>query len=251
MRRFFPIEIFAQEPYSIILGYPKVTRRQLLSRLAELKRLKIDSVSFQGPVLIGKIAVLGKGYTGVVVLARRGTKRVALKIRRTDSPRESMERETMLLKAANKVKVGPKLIESSNNFVVMEYLDGVKIYDWIKEMKEGNSATKLKSVIKKVLLDCYNLDQIGLDHGELSNIAKHVIVGKSATIIDFESSSLGRKVSNVTSATQAILIGTSIAKMVRRISKVPRKQKIINSLRNYKNGRSQKSFDKLLEVLNV
>lgn len=251
MRQFFPIEIFAQEPYSVILGYPKSTRRQLLSRLAELKRLGIDSVSFQGPILIGKIAVLGKGYTGVVILAKKGTKRVALKIRRTDSPRESMERETMLLEAANRVKVGPKLIKSSNNFVVMEYLDGMKIYDWIKEKKGKNSATKLKSVIKKVLWDCYSLDKIGLDHGELSTITKHVIIGKSTTIIDFESSSLERRVSNVTSATQAILIGTGIAKMVRRIYRVPPKQKIINALRSYKDDRSQKSFEKLLEVLKI
>lgn len=251
MRQFFPIEIFAQEPYSVILGYPKSTRRQLLSRLAELKRLGIDSVSFQGPILIGKIAVLGKGYTGVVILAKKGTKRVALKIRRTDSPRESMERETMLLEAANRVKVGPKLIKSSNNFVVMEYLDGMKIYDWIKEKKGKDSATKLKSVIKKVLWDCYSLDKIGLDHGELSTITKHVIIGKSTTIIDFESSSLERRVSNVTSATQAILIGTGIAKMVRRIYRVPPKQKIINALRSYKDDRSQKSFEKLLEVLKI
>ncbi len=251
MRQFFPVDILVKEPYSIVLGYPKASRRQLKSRLAELKKLGIEDVSFQGPILIGKIAVLGKGYTGVVILAKRGAKRVALKIRRTDSPRESMAKETTLLEAANKAKVGPRLIESSDNFVVMEYLDGKKIYDWINELKGRGSATKLKSVIKKVLEDCHNLDRAGLDHGELSNITKHVIVGKSVTIIDFESSSLERRVSNVTSATQAVLIGSGLAKMVRRIYSAPSKQKIIKSLRQYKEGQTQESFDKVLEVLRL
>jgi putative serine/threonine protein kinase len=251
MRQFFPVDILSKEPHSTILGYPKATRRQLKSRLTELKRLGVEGVSFQGPVLIGKIEVLGKGYTGVVILAKKGSKRVALKIRRTDSPRESMAKETRLLEAANKAKVGPRLIESSDNFIVMEYLDGKKIYDWVKELKGRGSATKLKSVIKKVLEDCYNLDSAGLDHGELSNITKHVIVGKSITIIDFESSSLERRVSNVTSATQAILIGSGLAKMVRRIHSVPSKQKIIKALRQYKEDQTQESFDKVLEVLRL
>jgi putative serine/threonine protein kinase len=251
MRQFFPVDILSKEPHSTILGYPKATRRQLKSRLTELKRLGVEGVSFQGPVLIGKIEVLGKGYTGVVILAKKGSKRVALKIRRTDSPRESMAKETRLLEAANKAKVGPRLIESSDNFIVMEYLDGKKIYDWVKELKGRGSATKLKSVMKKVLEDCYNLDSAGLDHGELSNITKHVIVGKSITIIDFESSSLERRVSNVTSATQAILIGSGLAKMVRRIHSIPSKQKIIKALRQYKEDQTQESFDRVLEVLRL
>ena len=48
---------------------------------------------------------------------------------------------------------------------------------------------------------------------------KHVIVGKNKnTIIDFESSSMERRVSNVTSATQAFYIGSGISKIVKFIS---------------------------------
>jgi len=46
-------------------------------------------------------------------------------------------------------------------------------------LKGTGSAKKLKSTIKSMLEDCYRLDQIGFDHGELSNISKHVIVGKT------------------------------------------------------------------------
>jgi putative serine/threonine protein kinase len=159
--------------------------------------------------------------------------------------------ETALLKTANKVKVGPQFIANSKNFIVMQYLDGKKIYDWINSLEGKNSAAKIKAVIRKVLQDCYRLDRLGLDHGELSNITKHVIVGKSTTIIDFESSSLERKVSNVTSATQAMLIGSGIAKTVRQTYNAPTKKSIIKVLREYKKNQTQKNFERVLEVLRL
>ena len=82
----------------------------------------------------------------------------------------------------------------------MEYLDGIKISQWINTLKGVGSVKKLKNTLRKILEDCYRLDEIGFDHGELSNISKHVIVGEeNSTIIDFESSSTNRRPSNVTS----------------------------------------------------
>ena len=251
MRQFFPVNDLVKEPHSAILGYPKATKAQLQARVKELKKLGVEGVWFEGPMTINKIYVLGKGYAGIVVLAKMGTKKIALKIRRTDSPRKDMSAETALLRAANKAKVGPKLMASSKNFVAMEYLDGIKIYDWVSGLKGKGSAGKLKNLIKKVLTDCYNLDELGLDHGELSNITKHVIVGKKITLIDFESSSMERRASNVTSASQAILIGSGLAKIVNRIYKLPPKQKIISVLREYKEHRTKDSFDRVLEALKL
>ena len=246
-----PLSKLAEPPYSSILGYPRATRRELTTRVIELKKLGIKSVSFSGHVILGSLCVLGKGYVGVVVLARQGTREVALKIRRTDSSRSEMENEARLLRLANEIDVGPRLISSSKNFIIMEYLDGKKIIDWIRDLKGRGSAVKLKSVVKKILTDCYNMDKIRLDHGELSYIHKHVIVGKSPCIIDFESASVIRRTSNVTSATQGIFIGSGIAKMVRKIIKEPQKKRLINSLRKYKNDQSQKNFEGVLKVLGL
>ena len=107
------------------------------------------------------------------------------------------------------------------------------------------------TVIKKVLEDCYSLDRIGLDHGELSNLSKHVIVGRKITVIDFESSSTDRKVSNVTSATQALCIGSGISKIIGRVYKIPKKQKMITVLRRYKREGTRESFENLLSVLKL
>ena len=133
----------------------------------------------------------------------------------------------------------------------MEYLEGKKIRDWVANLKKKGSSAQLKTVIKKVLEDCYSLDRIGLDHGELSNITKHVIVGKKITVIDFESSSTDRKVSNVTSATQALCIGSGISKIIGRIYKIPKKEKMISVLREYKQKQTRDSFEKLLDILKL
>ncbi len=248
---FLPIRKLSQEPYSHILGFPKATKKQLQSRINELRELKINSISFEGTSLIGTLYVLGKGYVGIVVLAKWKNKKVAVKIRRTDSQRERMENEAKLLMIANKKYVGPKVIESSRNFLVMEYLDGKRIFDWIKELKGKGQTSKLKSIVRKVLEDCYSLDKIGLDHGELSSITKHVIVGRKTTVIDFESSSTKRRVSNVTSATQGIFIGSGIAKEIKKIYKIPPKEKIIEVLRVYKKEQTRESFENVLTVLKV
>ena len=240
-----------ETPYSDIWVYPKGTKSQIKSRIKELEILGVESISFQGELQIGTISILGKGYVGIVVLGKMGRKKVAVKIRRSDSPRKNLKKEAELLKITNQSSVGPKLIGFSKNFLVMEYLEGKKIGDWVVSLKKKGGSSQLKTVIKKILEDCYSLDRIGLDHGELSNITKHVIVGSKTTIIDFESSSIDRKVSNVTSATQALCIGSKISKMVGCIYKIPKKEKMISALRVYKQNRTRDSFERLLDVLKL
>jgi len=248
---FLQIKKLVDEPYSKILGYPRATKRQINSRISELNKLGISHISFQGKTRIGTLNVLGKGYVGVVVLAKKRNKTVALKIRRLDSQREGMKNEAKLLKLANNAGVGPNLVDSTKNFLVMEFLDGEKIGDWISSLSGKGSSSKIKSVIRKILEDCYNLDQVGFDHGELSSIVKHVIVGKKTTMIDFESSSIVRRVANVTSATQGIFIGSGISKKMQRFYKIPSKDQIIEVLRHYKKERTRNSFERLLKTLKL
>ncbi len=246
-----PTSKLSKEPYSHILGYPSATKSELAKRVVELRKLGVKTVLLEGKTILGKIPVLGKGYVGVVVLAKKGKNEVALKIRRIDSSRSEMETEAKLLKLANQVNVGPKLIDSSKNFIIMEYVEGKKIIDWVKELKGRGSAAKLRATVRKVLDDCYNLDKIQLDHGELSYIHKHVIVGNSPCIIDFESASTNRRTSNVTSATQSIFIGSGLANIVKKIIKIPDRKKLISVLKKYKHEPSRENFDDILKTLRL
>ena len=243
-QRFQQISIFEEEPYSKILCFPKVKESEVKKRLNELKKIGVTHVSFTGPLQIEKCHILGKGYVGMVVLAKKNNEIVALKIRRIDSPRKNMSNEAKLLQIVNKLDIGPKFIKNSKNFLVMEYIDGEKIIDWAK--KTETKSQEIRSVLNNVLRECYLLDDTGLDHGELSTIDKHVIVGKNKnTIIDFESSSTNRKPSNVTGATQGILIGTGLAKIIQKKIKLPPKETIINLIRQYKKNPNLENFEKI------
>ena len=244
-QHFQPISAFKKEPYKKILCFPKVKETEVQKRLEELKKLGITHVSFSGPLQIEKCRILGKGYVGMVVLAKKNSNIVALKIRRTDSPRKNMTNEAKLLKIANKLDIGPKFIKNSKNFLIMEYIEGEKIIDWAQ--KPETKSQEIRSVLKNVLRECYLLDDVGLDHGELSTIDKHVIISKNKnTIIDFESSSVNRKPSNVTGAAQAILIGTGLAKIIHKKMKLQKKQNIINLIRQYKKNPTLENFDRII-----
>lgn len=245
---FLPVSVFYEEPYSGIIAYPRPTRRTVASRLAELEKLGISGVSFRGPTRIGSVSILGKGYVGVVVAARMGSRTVALKIRRLDSQRGSMGNEASMLQLANRSGVGPRLISHSRNFLVMEYLGGKKIGDWFSEPRDRG---RVRSVVRKILSDCYRLDMDGFDHGELSSISKHVIIGTKTTIIDFEKSSTRRRAANVTSAAQGIFIGSGISKRISRAYRLPRKDRIISVLRAYKSDPGRQSFEDILAVLGL
>jgi len=243
-QHFQPISVFKKDPYKKILTFPQVTESEITKRMVELRKLGITHISFTGPLQIEKCHILGKGYVGMVVLAKKRSRVVALKIRRTDSPRKNMTNEAKLLKTANKLEIGPKFIKNSKNFLIMEYIDGEKIIDWVK--KTETKAKEIRSVVKNVLRECFLLDDAGLDHGELSTIDKHVIVNKKGnTIIDFESSSVNRKPSNVTGATQGILIGTGLAKIIQKKIKIPSKKKIIYLIRVYKKNPTLENFQSL------
>ena len=149
IQRFQPISVFTKDPYKKILAFPKPKDSEIKKRLTELKKLEISHISFTGPLQIEKCCILGKGYVGMVILAKQKNSIVALKIRRIDSPRKNMSNESKLLKIVNKINVGPKFIKNSKNFLVMEYIDGEKIIDWVK--KPETKADEIRSVINNVL----------------------------------------------------------------------------------------------------
>lgn len=264
MRRYFrrPDSLRAP-PYAQILAYPgrgpgAAAERVAARRIAEMRRLGITGVSFEGQAEVGGVRILGKGHTGVVVLAARGRGRraVALKMRRTDSPRAGMSREARLLAAANAAGTGPRLVGHTRNMLAMEYLAGPTVERWIAG---GVGAADAKAVARAVLECCYRMDARGLDHGELSNIARHVVVvegrgrgGRAgACIVDFESSSTRRRASNVTAAAQSMFIGSAVASGMARSYRLPRRDDIVEALRGYKRSKGRASFEGLLGVLGL
>lgn len=233
-----------------VISYPRqIEDREHFSRLKELEIMGVSSFLPTGSTKIGKFSILGKGGVGVVVrVEAKDKKTYALKIRRIDANRKSMEREVRLHKIANSVGVGPNIYANSENFILMDFIDGWNIIRWLNQQNINNE--QVRKVAISTLEQCYNLDMANLDHGELSCLDHHVLVSKSiyAHIVDFESSSIDRRTCNVTAAANSLLLKGPVSKHVNKNIHFAEQEKIIRLLRIYKSNHTRASFDKIIEA---
>jgi putative serine/threonine protein kinase len=231
--------------------YPRYDADEAERRIRELRRLGVDAIELRGRHLVCGLPTLGKGHVGVVVGARGADRLMALKIRRVDADRGSLEEEASHQRAANTVDVGPKLVGASANFILMELIEGNYLTEWIEGL-EPSEAPRLNKVLTDLLRDARRLDLIDLDHGELSNARRHVMVaGDVPCIVDFESSSTRRKVSNVTSIVQYLYFNRLVRGTIERLMTPPQPNAILGSLRKYKAEPTEGSFSELLKSLDL
>jgi len=234
------------------LCYPRCSEEELKARLRELEELGVEELLEEGRSSIDGLKVLGKGCVGVVVVAVARGAKLALKARRTDADRESLLREAEMLKVANSLGIGPRLIGATRNFLATELIEGEVIEEWFQCNPD---ASELIRVMRELLWQCFKLDQAGLDHGELSRAGRHILVSKSGApvIVDFESASLHRKPRNVTSLCQYFLIrGRAAERVVEALGLSDEdKRRVLRLLRDYKRGASEASLKALLRGLKL
>ena len=232
-----------------VLCYPTIEQSQVEKRLKEIKNLGVQALEFTGGKRISDVPVLGKGCVGIVVIAHTTSGRAALKIRRIDADRKGMFHEGKMLKTANTTNVGPKLFDISENFLLMQLIEGPHFPEWIEKLEDKREQWRLRLVLKDILEQCYRLDEAGLDHGELSNAPKHILVDiqNQPFLVDFETSSINRRVSNVTSVCQYLFLGSQVApKVEEKMGKIDKKV-LVRTLRAYKGERTRYNFEELLE----
>ena len=229
-----------------ILTYPKFGEEVYKTRLNELIDLGIRFITAGGSTMVRNTKILGKGSVGLVVKARHGRRILALKIRRVDANRNNMYEEVLLHSIANSIGIGPTLIDYSENFILMEFINGFKITDLYKK---DIKPPRLRKLIVSLLEQCFSMDQLGLDHGQLSNLNHHVIVSKNnPVIIDFETSSMKRKSNNVTSVVQYFLMSNQFSNKLTGSNDTCNKKAVIKLLKEYKEFRSRDLFEKITEI---
>jgi putative serine/threonine protein kinase len=236
-----------------IISYPQFDNTGYIERINEIQALGVKFIVCGGRSVIGNVAIAGKGCVSLVLRAKsQKNDMCALKIRRLDANRSNMEREVELNKIANSVGVGPEIFGHSKNIILMEFVEGLSIIDWITHDDNAADPKIVLDILLDILEQCYLLDTIHLDHGQLSYLDRHVIISNShkVTLIDFESSSTRRRTSNVTCAAQSLLLSGFIS---RRISDVlflqNKKERLIEKLQLYKSCQTRASFDELLYSL--
>jgi putative serine/threonine protein kinase len=276
----------------------------LQARRQALQALGISAVYRWGPKQVHGWPCVGLGYCGLVVLVKYAKiaqaesqakqqanqqteqqkvamakpskgiepppqKIAALKIRRTDAPQATLRTEAALLSLANQHHIGPQLLASTDDFLLMDYVDGLPLIPWMqsfssvaaqqtgREFSERetsqnflDSQTLIHQRLRQLLQQAFQLDQLGLDHGNLRCVTGHVIITEAqAVLLDFSSASQTRRAANVTSLTQGLFWGTAIAPHLVPQWIAPNREQSILALRQYKHSPTQEHFEALLQQL--
>ena len=134
-----------------------------------------------------KVNQIAKGWSSYIWIVKdtKGNEFVLKEVREKSPRKDLAEREGKMLQLANSVNVGPKIIEINfeENFVVMEYIRGVKFFDWVMNegpCKEKNfenevSAEELYFFIKELYRQLNSLEKAHLSHNQLQ-VGKNILV---------------------------------------------------------------------------
>ncbi len=239
-------------PYIQVLTYPRIDLRLAKSRVKQLEELTVDELVFEGRTRIGRLGILGLGTVGVVVKAKAAGRLCAVKIRRTDANRPSMEEEVRITTLANRVGIGPEVFGQTKDIVLMKLLESTEISDWLKGLSGQGTRYEVRKMVHALLNQCRKLDIMGIDHGQLSNLRKHAVIVEGVPwIIDFESAGTQRKPRNVTTAAQYLLVGGAVSPRLRRMLGVRDTLTLTGLLADYKWDLSDFSYSKILEHLRL
>ena len=244
---------FDRMPYLTVLTYPRPDLKQAKSRIKQLVELGIKQVTFEGRTKIGRLGLVGIGTVGLVVKGTGdGDGVYAVKIRRADANRESMAEEFRLTQLANRVRVGAPAFKCTRDVMSMRYIKGVELEDYVRAATGKGSARRIRELAHALLNQCRKLDLIGLDHGQLSNLRKHVIIdGEMPFIIDFESASQNRTAKNVTTAAQYLFVGSRLSPRIKRALSIKSHDQILEALRRYKGDMSDENYVRFLGTFGV
>jgi len=143
-----------------------------------------------------------KGKRGLVFLRTINKKKVIVKKKNPKAEIDTLENEAKFNKLLNKKGIGPKFISYDGKELVREYVVGEELRKWLPKA----DAKELKKLFLNVLLQCREMDLLGVNKFEMTKPYKNIIVrsDNQPFLIDFERCKDTKKPKNVTQFIQFI-----------------------------------------------
>jgi putative serine/threonine protein kinase len=165
------------------------------------EHMDVDKLKGVLPSFCTDIELFARGKRGAIFRAQAmisgEQKLVAIKVPLLSSDAMSTTLlEGKYLEKVNALGIGPKVYEFNEDYVIMEFIDGTTLGNWLEEKP---SKEDKEIVLQNILIQLEILDQAGLNKYELTNPYKHIIVKKNLDIvlIDFERMRFSPKPKNV------------------------------------------------------
>ncbi|HLP80084.1 MAG TPA: methyltransferase [Acidobacteriota bacterium] len=188
------------------------------------------------------VEYLAHGKRGIVLTANKGWQKVAIKISKNTMQAAMLGKEVLFLTKANDIGIGPKIIDKTESFVTMEFIQGTLILDYIGTKSRHDSLKMLKKVFEQL----HKLDKAGIEKLEMTNPYKHVIIKSNGdpVIIDFERCSFNPYPKNVTQFVQFVSSGKFNPPFID-----PKTDELASLLKEYKFKHKDETFKKILSLL--
>lgn len=144
-----------------------------------------------------------------------------------------IENESLWLKKLNKYKVGPKFIDFKDKKLYMEFIDGIRILNYTKNISKKEKI----SILTDLLNQCRILDTLKVDKFEMHHPIKHALVrNKKIVLIDFERCKISLKPKNI----------TQVCQFIARYYQLPQ---ILDKAKRYKLTYSDKDYKEIVKCL--
>jgi len=178
---------------------------------------------------------LTHGKRGEIYTFNKNKKKYALKIKRKESQAKNrISNEAKFLKILNKHNIGPKLIDFSSKYLLMEFVKGKPIKEHIKQTQNPNK------ILIQILNQCFILDQLKINKLEMHKPVKHILIYKNkGTLIDFERCYYTINSKNVTQFCEFI---NRLSKEFSHIRAIPKEE-----ILTYKKTKTKEAFTLLIK----
>lgn len=143
--------------------------------------------------------LIAKGKRGMVAAGVFRGKKIVVKEKNPASKEDTLQFEADVLRRVNALGIGPKFMFFRKGKLGMEFIDGVRIMDFLRSAEPD----RCRRVLRDVLEQCFLLDMAGIVKEEMTNPYKHIIVRKGKSVfIDFDRSRIRGRADNVTQVLQ-------------------------------------------------
>ena len=188
-----------------------------------------------------------KGKRGYIYTAHYKNKKVAVKKKNPKSKAVArIANEANWLRELNNYGIGPKLLESTNDYIIYEFAEGKFIVDFFREADKK----AILKVIKDVFKQMRQMDGLKVNKKEMHHPVKHVVIGDGkATLLDFERCKKTMKPKNVTQFCQ-FLTSNNILPLLKNKDILIDKDPLIKLAKKYKDKPTDKNFKAILENVN-
>ena len=177
---------------------------------------------------LSEVYYLTKGHRGIIFTGKdKGGRKITVKSELPSSQAIGrIENEITILNKINKSGIGPTILFHGEKYFAYEYIDGLRVIDYIK----ANSKKKVIGMLLNVIDQLFKLDELRISKEEMHHPVKHILIGKRVVMIDFERAHHTPKPQNITQFCQFLIELTGVF-MEKGI--VIDKDEIIELARNY------------------